>query len=304
MNTNHLTQKQSRARPADPRPFLLQKYWAALLVVLLPLPRTMAQTEPAAPASGLSAAPVDSRPAHLWTTGYANLLWDDTKTIVTSPARWNTDDWTNAGLAMLAIGGTAAFDQTIKENVQAHVSQGQSDFMKRFQNLGAGLSFGILAGFEVWGEAGDNSKAKAVAMDGLAASLIGPGLIGTSVKYVAGRVRPNETNDPFIFKPFSGNASFPSGHTAQAFAVATTIAEHYPVWWVQGLCYGSAAVVGYARIEENAHWASDVVAGGILGWSVAHTIVRRHDKPPKPGRLAWMPYANGTGAGLICHKSF
>jgi hypothetical protein len=44
----------------------------------------------------------------------------------------------------------------------------------------------------------------------------------------------------FQFKPFSNNQSFPSGHSSQAFAVATAIAENYPVWWVQTLCYGGA----------------------------------------------------------------
>jgi hypothetical protein len=85
------------------------------------------------------------------------------------------------------------------------------------------------------------------------ASIIGPGLIGTSPKYAVGRVRPNTATNAFQFKPFSNNQSFPSGHASQAFAVATAIAENYPVWWVQTLCYGGAGLVGYARIEQNAH---------------------------------------------------
>ncbi|MFI5338168.1 MAG: phosphatase PAP2 family protein, partial [Opitutales bacterium] len=108
----------------------------------------------------------------------------------------------------------------------------------------------------------------------------------------------------FQFKPFSGNFSFPSGHAAQAFAVATVIAEHYPHWWWQGVCYGSAALVGYARIEQNAHFASDVVAGGILGWAVARAIVHRHDEAPARHPLTWAPYATGTSVGLLCQRSF
>ena len=141
-------------------------------------------------------------------------------------------------------------------------------------------------------------------MDALTASIIGPGLIGTTVKYAVGRVRPNTATRTFEFKPFSGNQSFPSGHASQAFAVATAIAENYPSWWVQTLCYGGAGLVGYARIEQNAHYTSDVVAGALLGWSVARAVVHRHNSPPSPKKLSWAPYANGNGYGLVFFKSF
>ena len=141
-------------------------------------------------------------------------------------------------------------------------------------------------------------------MDAVAASIIGPGLIGTVAKYAVGRVRPVAATSTYEFKPFSRNQSFPSGHATQAFAVATAIAENYPSWWVQTLCYGSAGLVGYARIEQNAHYTSDVVAGALLGWSVARTIVHRHNSPPDPKKLTWTPYANGNGFGLVVFKSF
>jgi hypothetical protein len=109
----------------------------------------------------------------------------------------------------------------------------------------------------------------------------------------------------FQFKPFSNNQSFPSGHSSQAFAVATAIAENYPVWWVQTLCYGGAGLVGYARIEQNAHYASDVVAGALLGWAVAHAVVHRHNGcPPNSEKLNWSLCAEGGSARLVFFKSF
>jgi|SRR5580693_3648686 hypothetical protein len=56
----------------------------------------------------------------------------------------------------------------------------------------------------------------------------------------------------------------PSGHASEAFTVATAIAENYPLWWVQILCYDGIGLVGHARIEQNAHYASDFVAGSLL----------------------------------------
>ena len=49
----------------------------------------------------------------------------------------------------------------------------------------------------------------------------------------------------------------------------------------------------YARIEQNAHFASDVVAGSIVGWSVARGVVYRNDGPSDTRKLTWTPNASG-----------
>jgi hypothetical protein len=244
------------------------------------------------------------RPDHLWTVDYLDLLWNDTGSVITAPARWHQNDWLIVGLSAAGIGVAASLDETIKNQVQTHRTSSGNRFFSQYQNLGDTWSFGVIGAFEVWGEVDGDSTAKNTAMDALTASIIGPGLIGTSVKYVVGRVRPNTATSTFEFKPFSGNQSFPSGHACQAFAVATAIAENYPSWWVQTLCYGGAGLVGYARIEQNAHYTSDVVAGALLGWSVARAVVHRHNGPPNPNKLSWTPYANGNGYGLVFFKSF
>src|SRR6476660_1049380 len=264
------------------------------------LPVSQAQTVANPFSGGVSnASPSDSlgiRPKHLWTIDYVKLLWCDTGAVLTAPAHWNEEDWMYAGFAAAGIGGAAALDNTIKDNVQARRTAGEDRFFNQYQNLGAAWSFGLIGAFEIWGEAGGKPTAKNTAMDALTASIIGPGLIGTSVKYAVGRVRPNTATSAFNFKPFSNNQSFPSGHASQAFAVATAIAENYPAWWVQILCYGGAGMVGYARIEQNAHYASDVVAGALLGWAVAHAVVHRHNGcPPDPEKLNWSLCAEGGG---------
>jgi hypothetical protein len=245
-----------------------------------------------------------SSPDHIWTADYLGLLWNDTGAVLTAPAHWDQQDWLCVGYSAAGIGAAASFDKAVEDRVQAHRTPGEDRFFRQYQNFGSTWSFGVIGAFEVWGEIDGDSAAKNAAMDALTASIIGPGLIGTSVKYAVGRVRPNTATNTFEFKPFSGNQSFPSGHAAQAFAVATAIADNYPAWWVQALCYGGAGMVGYARIEQNAHYTSDVVAGALLGWSVAQAVVHRHGGPPNPKKLSWSPYANGNGAGLVFFKSF
>ncbi len=244
------------------------------------------------------------RPDHIWTTDYVELLWSDTGMVLSAPTRWDEQDWTYVAFSAAGIGAAASLDKTIKDQVQAHRTAGEDRFFKQYQNLGSTWSFGVIGAFEVWGEVDGDTTAKNTAMDALTASIIGPGLIGTSLKYAVGRVRPNTATSTFEFKPFSGNQSFPSGHACQAFAVATAIAENYPSWWMQTLCYGGAGLVGYARIEQNAHYTSDVVAGALLGWSVARAVVHRHNGQSDSKKLSITPYANGKSVGLVFYKSF
>lgn len=62
----------------------------------------------------------------------------------------------------------------------------------------------------------------------------------------------------------SGDDSFPSGHTAGAFAVATVLDRQYggATGWV---AYGAAAFVGASRMHGTHHRFEDVVAGAAIG---------------------------------------
>jgi membrane-associated phospholipid phosphatase len=80
--------------------------------------------------------------------------------------------------------------------------------------------------------------------------------------------------DVFRVPRINGGASdsFPSGHTAGAFAVATMAAEADPkntAWW-----YGGAALIGWSRVQTEAHRIPDVLAGAVVGWWVAKAELR------------------------------
>lgn len=79
-----------------------------------------------------------------------------------------------------------------------------------------------------------------------------------------------------VLRPDGSNSySFPSGHTAQAFAAATFLAEEYKdqFKWMPYVAYGMASTVGMMRIANNRHYISDVLLGagiGILSMKAAY----------------------------------
>lgn len=209
----------------------------------------------------------------LFSFNYVKLVGADVKEVFTSPARWETKDWLVFGGVSAGIGLTYLFDEDIRKAVQRNRNPTVEHVFDAVQPFGDQYSFGVLGAFYLGGELLHNPKAKAVGLDGLSASIIASGLITSPLKYIAGRSRPNHNQGSDHFQMFSQNLSFPSGHTTQAFAVASVIAEHYDAIWIKAASYGLASMVGYARLNNDAHWASDVLAGAAIGTFVGHVVV-------------------------------
>jgi membrane-associated phospholipid phosphatase len=64
-----------------------------------------------------------------------------------------------------------------------------------------------------------------------------------------------------------GTYSFPSGHSAAAFAGAWLLTRHYPRFMV--LWYVIASLVGFSRIYLGAHYPGDVFSGALAGTAIA-----------------------------------
>ncbi|MBK7966541.1 MAG: phosphatase PAP2 family protein [Bacteroidetes bacterium] len=71
-----------------------------------------------------------------------------------------------------------------------------------------------------------------------------------------------------VLRPDGGSKnSFPSGHTAQAFASATLFADYFAQDnpWLKAAAYLTATSVGVLRVMNNRHWVPDVIAGAGVG---------------------------------------
>lgn len=92
-------------------------------------------------------------------------------------------------------------------------------------------------------------------------------VVDVILKPLVCRERPFAVEDFDLLVAAPDSWSFPSGHTASAFAGATAILVHDRRWGAVALVY--AALVGISRLYLCVHWPTDVVAGAIVGSAVA-----------------------------------
>jgi hypothetical protein len=109
-------------------------------------------------------------------------------------------------------------------------------------------------------------------------------IVDLAAKAVTRRQRPSDVPAGGDFtgtffnggkSPFKGS-SFPSGHSAGVFSVATVVATRYKNHkWVPWATYGFATVISLSRITTLAHFPSDVFLGAALGYTTTRFQVLR-----------------------------
>lgn len=94
------------------------------------------------------------------------------------------------------------------------------------------------------------------------------------LKYAFDRQRPYEKY-PGKLNPINpeDSPSFPSGHTAAAFSLATSLSITYPKWYVIAPSAVWACGVGIARMNQGVHYPSDVLTGAAIGVGCAFANV-------------------------------
>ncbi len=199
----------------------------------------------------------------------------DFKGVVSAPLHWDNRDW----LTLAAISGAGlllySFDQDINNWVQKHRSPFSEDASSVIENFGnGGLLLGLAAVLYAAGEIDRQDSWRKTALLSVE-SLATASILVWGMKVVTGRARPYTGESSHGFHPFSlksGCWSFPSGHAAAAFAVATTIAEQSDEAALDVLAYSLATLAGLSRIQDNKHWASDVLIGSAIGYFVGKKI--------------------------------
>ena len=219
--------------------------------------------------------------------------------VVTSPFRF---DQKSGFLALGALSFTAAssaWDKQVRHHFIDYKDAPSSKHSKQAGDAALVLGPAIGAGFFAEGVVNENDKSKETGYL-VYESFLWVLAIERPINYIVGRKRPETTDNPYSFASFHINTSFPSGHTAQAFAAATVYSEQYPHWYVAVPAYSVAAFTGYSRLHASKHWLSDIVGGSMMGMYLAHTIRAHHRREDKK-ESAWDINFDGEQLQLARH---
>jgi hypothetical protein len=95
-------------------------------------------------------------------------------------------------------------------------------------------------------------------------------------------------------RPNGSAYSYPSGHTSSAFATAGVVyADFGPTYGIPA--FALAGYIGISRLQEGKHYATDVVAGAVLGSMISLKLARRTERR---GPLSVKPSKVADGYGL------
>jgi hypothetical protein len=184
-------------------------------------------------------------------------------------------------LGVAATTGVAlALDQTLRDRLHdPHDAIGGtlSDVGNAF---GDGVVvYSTLLGLSVGGKLLHQPGLYGVSSRALKSTIVG-GAAAVVLKSMIGRERPTGSpEDPYEFHPFGfKDQSFPSGHTAVAFALATSFAREIEGQWDDAIFFTLASLTAYSRMHDDKHWASDVVFGAGVGILSARFVHRREAK--------------------------
>jgi membrane-associated phospholipid phosphatase len=196
----------------------------------------------------------------------------------TAPGRWEGKDWLLFG----GVVATTAALLVVDEPLHRFWVKQDSRFLDGIERIGYhyGKPYSAVtftAGFYVAGLIFNNAHARETGLL-LGASLLTSGFAQTIMKDAVGRARPGTGIGNFSFEPFSNDPayhSFPSGHSAVAFAISLVIARRTDHMPVKLLFYGLSATTVVSRMYSGSHWFSDIAFGGMLAWFCADVAIER-----------------------------
>jgi membrane-associated phospholipid phosphatase len=118
--------------------------------------------------------------------------------------------------------------------------------------------------------AASGARGRRAAASGLASVLVTSSVVNLALKPLGARRRPDRALHRVpvarhVDMPRS--TSFPSGHSASAFAFAAGVGKVHPPAGIP--LHAVAALVAYSRVHTGVHYPIDAIAGAVLGGALA-----------------------------------
>jgi membrane-associated phospholipid phosphatase len=226
----------------------------------------------------------------------------DQKGIFTSPFHIKKKDLKWLAPLAAATGAAFAFDHSAMQHVSTDPSR-VNDFRTASNFTGIYAPVAAAGTAMLAGTFRHDDHLRETGMLAMTA-MIDTQLLNTFLKFGVERARPSANGVGSSAGAFWPNGkisssldSFPSGHTATAFAVAHVIADEYPGWKVKLAVYGLAAATGFERVAGREHFPSDVLVGGAVGYLVGGYVFNHHSSRSKT-HIFVAPYVGHGGGGV------
>jgi membrane-associated phospholipid phosphatase len=214
----------------------------------------------------------------------------------------------------VAILGTTAALITIDKRVGQNLADSPPGtgfgFSRRVgQASGILPQLGLCSVFYVLGRHRGNEKWRSSGLLGMRA-VLDSAITVEILKTVTQRPRPTEPDGVALNHNadgqfFTGGNSFPSGHAAEAFALATVISSQYgQTQWVPPTAYSLAGLVAVCRVTRRRHFPSDVFVGAVLGYLIGRHVSHEastegSEKVQHSRLLPDLALHDGTGFDII-----
>jgi membrane-associated phospholipid phosphatase len=231
--------QEMSSRTGSDIPWFAGRRWAALFVILV-LGCTSSAAQTAAPAPPSLGAVFKEVPPDLWHF-----------------ISWQTG-------AVLGLGGAAAlvghvWDDDLAGEIETNVTLNNA--MAPGHTYGAFSAQALIGvGLYAGGWFARKERLARTGGDIMRAQILSQ-IYVQAIKFSAQRERPDQ----------SDHYSFPSGHSASAFATAGVLQRHYG--WKAGVPAAVvAAYVATARVHDNHHYLSDVIFGAAMGIAAGRTV--------------------------------
>lgn len=205
---------------------------------------------------------------------FKNILRDQ-KAIWTAPASLTKSDLKWAVPSAVGALALVATDRTTGDEMAEFESlKGGSRIVSN-----AGSLYGVAAiasSFYIAGRKRNDYRSRETGIL-IAEASVNTLIVSSALKAISQRGRPEVGRERSEF--FEGGNSFPSGHSAQAWAVATVIANEYRHRrLVKVAAYGVASAVSVARFTGGKHYLSDVLIGSALGFGIGRYVFQAHHR--------------------------
>ncbi len=187
--------------------------------------------------------------------GYFKVYVTDFKNIVTAPARWDSSHWLTAGIVTGIAAGLYDNDAKIQKWVQDHKTTTTENLGDNVTSLGLTYTPILLGGMYLYGHFADDPKMRKTVLLTIESVVLTVISVQT-LKYACSATGPIPET---VLTPGTASAlhgsnsrfSFPSGHAASDFAIATVIASSMTTIIVPPLAYTIASITALNRISQK-----------------------------------------------------